>query len=88
MLFKYHLSNHVAIVNMGLIWRLANPSADNRIKADGTNYTRRDYADQLFDLILSRHSYDSIQSTRLIWQKKLCKTSTTSMDDSWFKIEQ
>ena len=62
MLFKYvnHLSNYVAIVDMGLIWRLGTPSTDDRIKGDGTNYTWGGYADRFFDLILLRHSYANV----------------------------
>ena len=48
-------SNYISIVDMGLIWRLATPSTADRDKNDGTCYIWKDYADKVFNLILSRH---------------------------------
>ena len=49
------LRNYVAIVDMGLIWRLASPSASDREKITGSPYAWKNYADKVFDLIMSRH---------------------------------
>ena len=31
--------NYTAVIDMGLIWRLASPTTEDREKPDGTNYT-------------------------------------------------
>ena len=49
------IRNYISIVHMGLIWRLATPSIADRDKNDGTFYSWKDYADKVFNLILSRH---------------------------------
>ena len=49
------IRNYISIVDMGLIWRLATPSIADRDKNDGTCYIWKDYADKVFNLILSRH---------------------------------
>ena len=49
------IRNHISIVDMGLIWLLATPTASDREKIDGTPYTWKDYADKVFDVLMSRH---------------------------------
>ena len=49
------IRNYISIVDMGLIWRLATPSIADKDKNDGTCYSWKDYADKVFNLILSRH---------------------------------
>ena len=40
---------------MGLIWRLAVPSTEDREKRDGTKFTWCDYAQKTVDFVLRRH---------------------------------
>ena len=46
---------YIAIVNIGMIWRMATPSAENRQTQDGTPYKWSDYVHKLASIILSRH---------------------------------
>ena len=39
---------YISIVNMGFLWRLATPTAEDREKADGPVFTWGDYAEKLF----------------------------------------
>ena len=48
-------NDYTAVINMGLIWRLATPRKENREKPNGSKYTWEDYAQQLVQLMLSRH---------------------------------
>ena len=36
---EIHPLRYIAVVDMGLLWRLAIPSTDSRDKGDGTEYT-------------------------------------------------
>ena len=49
--------DHVSLVDMGLIWRLAIPTPDDReaSKQDGSEYRWSDYLDKISSIILSRH---------------------------------
>ena len=40
---------------MGMIWRMATPSAEDRQTQDGTPYKWSDYVQKLASIILSRH---------------------------------
>jgi hypothetical protein len=40
---------------MGFIWRLSTPSTEDREKPDGTDYTWKDYALKVFELVIKRH---------------------------------
>lgn len=46
---------YTSIIDMGLIWRLAVPSAEDREKRDGTQFTWGDYGQKMVDFVLSRH---------------------------------
>ena len=46
----------VAEIDMGFIWRLCSPSAEDREKNNETNFTWRDYAKKIFNSILNRHT--------------------------------
>ena len=46
---------YVALVDMGFLWRLATPSAEDREKPDGTVFTWGDYAEKMLCIVLSRH---------------------------------
>ena len=50
------MRHHAAIVDMGSIWRLCVPSAEDREKGDETAFTWRDYATKLFSTIMIRHT--------------------------------
>ena len=49
------VNSYMALVDMGMIWRLASPTAEERIKSDGTPYTWGDYTNKMGSLILARH---------------------------------
>ena len=64
-----------AIVDMGMIWRLATPSAEDRHTKDGMPYKWSYYAHKVASIILARHSdadrivcvndqYDFVHSTK------------------------
>jgi len=46
---------YIALVDMGFLWRLATPTAEDREKADGSALTWGDYAEKLFSVIRRRH---------------------------------
>ena len=50
--------DHISLVDMGLIWRLATPTSDDREarKRDGSEYHWDDYLEKIWTIILSRHS--------------------------------
>ena len=50
------LTSYTALVDMGMIWRLATPTAEERDKADGSSYTWSDYAGKVGNLITTRHA--------------------------------
>ena len=49
---------YTSLVDMGLIWRLASPTSDDRDtkKRSGTDYLWRDYLDKVCSMVYSRHS--------------------------------
>ena len=49
------LDEYVALIDMGMIWRMATPTVEDREKADGTVYTWGDYVSKIINLIISRH---------------------------------
>lgn len=46
---------YIALVDMGFIWRLSTPSAEDREKQDESAYTWGDYAAKMFNLVVQRH---------------------------------
>ena len=46
---------YIAILDMGLLWRLSAPSTADREKDDVTVYTWKDYGIKVFETILRRH---------------------------------
>ena len=46
---------YIAILDMGLLWRLSAPSTADREKDDVTVYTWKDYEIKVFETILRRH---------------------------------
>lgn len=50
--------DHVSLVDMGMIWRLATPTPEDREarKRDGSEYRWHDYLNKICAIILSRHA--------------------------------
>eukprot|EP00745_Piridium_sociabile_P040935 TRINITY_DN7979_c0_g1_i3.p1 TRINITY_DN7979_c0_g1~~TRINITY_DN7979_c0_g1_i3.p1 ORF type:complete len:449 (-),score=103.89 TRINITY_DN7979_c0_g1_i3:362-1708(-) len=46
---------YTALIDMGMIWRMATPSTEDRQKQDGTPYKWSDYVDKVASIILARH---------------------------------
>ena len=44
-----------AIVDMGMMWRLTAPSAEDRYKGEETEFTWADYAEKMFNTIVKWH---------------------------------
>ena len=49
------VNSYVALVDMGMMWRLATPTAEERVKSDGSPYTWGDYTNKIGSVILARH---------------------------------
>ena len=49
------VNSYTALVDMGMMWRLASPTAEERVKSDGSRYTWGDYANKIVSAILARH---------------------------------
>ena len=47
--------SYTALVDMGMIWRLASPTMDDREKPDGSYYTWGDYTKKIVSMLLARH---------------------------------
>ncbi len=67
--------SYIALIDMGMIWRMATPSAEDRQKQDGTAYKWSDYACKVSSIMLARHEsaqsiicvndpYDATHSTK------------------------
>ena len=48
---------YTSIVDMGLIWRLAAPTTEDREKGDDTMYTWGDYPEKVVRSVLARHKH-------------------------------
>ena len=50
--------DHASLMDMGLIWRIATPTSDDREarRCDGSQYLWSDYLDKICSMIFSRHS--------------------------------
>ena len=46
----------IALIDMGFMWRLSTPSAEDRLKPNGSFYTWGDYAEKIFFMICARHA--------------------------------
>lgn len=49
------VQSYTALVDMGMIWRLASPTAEDREKGDGSPYARGNYTNKIVTMILARH---------------------------------
>jgi len=43
----FNFNSYTALVDMGMIWRLATPTAEERAKGDGSSYTWGDYTNKI-----------------------------------------
>ena len=50
------MNHYAALVDMGFMWRLCFPSAEDREKNDESHFTWRDYASKIFTTITGRHT--------------------------------
>ena len=87
---------YTSIIDMGLIWRLTTPTAEDREKADGTKFTWGDYAEKLVSFVLRRHknaeriilvndSYD--QSYSIKDSERLLRQKSQSVRNVFMKSE-
>ena len=59
---KLHLQSidlqesYTVLIDMGMVWRMATPSAEDRQKQDATPYKWSDYAHKVSSIILARHA--------------------------------
>ena len=49
------MHSYATIVDMGFMWRMCFPSAEDREENDENHFAWRDYASKLFSSIMSRH---------------------------------
>ena len=49
------VNSYTALVDMGMIWRLASPTAEERVKSDGSPYTWGDYTEKIVSIVLAQH---------------------------------
>ena len=49
------VNNYIVIVDMGFLWHLASPTAEDREKTDNSRFTWRDYTSKPFSLVMARH---------------------------------
>ena len=52
---SHDVQSYTALVDMGMIWRLASPTAEDREKGDGSPYTWGNYTNKIASMILARH---------------------------------
>lgn len=54
--------DYISLVDMGLIWRLATPTPEDREarKRDGESYCWKDYLDKICSMVISRHAAASL----------------------------
>jgi len=50
------VDSYTALVDMCMIWHLASPITEERVKSDGSQYTWGDYTDKIVSMILPRHT--------------------------------
>ena len=55
-----YYSKYISILDMGLLWGLSAPSSTDKEKCDGAVYTWKDYGDNVFKIILTRHPSASV----------------------------
>jgi len=50
------LDPYIALIDMGMIWRMATPTAEGRQTQDGTPYKWSDYVQKISSIIFARHN--------------------------------
>ena len=53
---------YIALIDVGMIWRMATLTAEDRQTQDGTTYKWSDYAQKVSSIIFARHN----DATRII----------------------
>ena len=49
------VNSYTALVDIGMMWHLASPTAEEKVKSDGSPYTWGDYTNKIGSVILARH---------------------------------
>jgi hypothetical protein len=68
---------YIALIDMGMIWRIATPSAEDRQTQDGTPYKWLDYMHKMSSIILARHG----DADRIICVNDPYDTAYSTKDD-------
>ena len=53
-------SSNTALLDMGMMWHLASPPADERVKSDGSPFSWGDYTDKIVSILALYVSTTSI----------------------------
>ena len=68
---------YVALIDMGMIWRMATPTAEDRQTQDGTPYKWSDYVHKVSSIILARHG----NAHRIVCVNDPYNTAYSTKDD-------
>ena len=68
---------YIALIDMGMIWRMATPTAEDRQTQDGIPYKWSDYAQKVSSIIFARHNND----TRIICVNDPYDVAYSTKDD-------
>lgn len=52
---KEHPKEYIALIDVGFLWHIATPTAEDREKSDGSYFSWSDYAKKIFRIADSRH---------------------------------
>ena len=85
---------YVALVDMGMIWSMATPTAEDRQTQDDTPYKWSDYVHKVSSIILARHGdtdriiyvndpYDAAYSTKDTSETSRCRVRHVSTTPTW-----
>ena len=73
------LQTCISIVNMGLLWRLASTSTEDRENNDDSPFTEKDYSSKLFNMIRMRHPRVKPQFLPMIFMTWMFELKIQSM---------
>ena len=68
---------YIALIDMGMIWRMATPTAEDRQTQDGTLYKWSDYVQKVSSIIFAHHN----NATRIICVNDPYVTAYSTKDD-------
>ena len=68
---------YIALIDMGMIWRMATPTAEDRQTQDGTPYKWSNYVQKVSSIIFARHN----NATRIICANDPYDTTYSIKDD-------